>query len=94
MALKTVKYDDSTGKFQTAPDPVAGVDQYFDVGIGGQTIFNVTQTFTLGSVIDVWVNGVKYREGASYDWQRSVGPNTITFTFTVPQNAWVQVRVF
>jgi hypothetical protein len=98
MALKFVKYDDVSGKFSTAADPsgsgYTGIDQNYDVGVGGQINFTVTQTFDANDAIDIWINGVKCREGASYDFTRNVSLNRITFNYTVPQNAWVLVRTY
>jgi len=70
-------------------------DNHFDVGVGGQTQF----TCSLGLVtsnnrIEIWNNGVMVREGASHDWQRNVGQNAIDFNYTVPENAWVLVRLY
>lgn len=96
MALKTVKYDTATGTFQTAADPTAATwtDQNYDVGGGGQVNFTVSAVFDGTTKIDVWVNGVKNREGATNDFQRNTSLNRIEFNFTVPQNAWVLIRVF
>ena len=95
MALLTVKFDTATGKFQGyAASATPPVDQDYDVGVGGQSEFVVTAPITIGAKIDVFVNGQKKREGASYDYTRDVGNNKIIFGATIPQNAWVQIRVW
>jgi hypothetical protein len=67
-------------------------DTDFTVGAGGQTVFT-SSAFTAGSKIDDYRHGALVREGAANDWQRS-GTTTITFNYTVLQNAWVKVRVW
>lgn len=99
MANYYLVVDSVTGRTSRGGQSVSGsfdgfFDQEFDVGVGGQTQFVVTQTFTADSKIDVYVGGVLKREGASYDFQRNVGANRIDFNFTVPQTYWVRVRVF
>ena len=96
MALRSVKYDDANAKYVITTDSTGSswVDQYFDVGVGGQANFTVTQTFSSGSIIDVWVNGIKQRENASWDLLRNVPLNRIDFSYTVSQGSWVLVRVY
>lgn len=88
--------DSQTGKRSKGSQVVAGgfVDQSFDVGVGGQAQFVVTQAFTSGSKIDVFTNGVLMREGATFDFQRNTGANRIDFNRTLPQSYWVMVRVY
>lgn len=95
MALRYLIVDDATGKkSRGSAVGTSAVDQSFDVGVGGQAQFTVSQAFTAQSKIDVFVNGVLKREGASYDYQRTLPQNRIDFTFTVPQFSWVMIRVF
>jgi hypothetical protein len=70
------------------------VDQNYDVGGGGQTEFITTQSFTVSSQIDVWVNGRLQRELAGNDYTRNAALSKITFTYTVPENAWVRIRIY
>lgn len=64
----------------------------YEVGPGGQTDFVVPESL-VGQTVDVFVNGILQRQGASYDYIVS-GTDTIQFSFTIPENAWVSVRVF
>jgi hypothetical protein len=97
MATLWVQFDTSTGKLKATSVSAGGLvpkDQNFDVGAGGQANFVVTRVFDANSTIDVSVNGKLLREGSSYDYVRNVGLNRIEATFTVPQNAWVKIRVW
>jgi len=62
----------------------------FDVGVGGQTVFTVSG-LVAESVLNVWIQGIKQREGASHAFTRQTGQ--ITFTESVPEGSWVQVQV-
>jgi len=69
-------------------------DSNFNVGVGGQANFTVSSgTFAGGTRIEVFQNGVKKREGSGQDYVRNVSLQRIEFTYTVPQNAWVLVRL-
>ena len=96
MADKVIVVDDTTGKKKkgsTSGGPP--VVQDYDVGGGGQANFVVTNgTFSASTYIEVRINGQEVREGASHDFQRNVSLNRIDFNFTVPQNAWVRVRLY
>lgn len=99
MAQKIVVFDDTTGKTSASTTTIGAVgggftDNDFDVGVGGQSLFLIASGFTAGQKIDVWVNGRKQREGATYDFVRNVGPKTITLNYTIPQNAWVSIRIY
>ena len=90
--------DQETGDYKRG-GPATGVgalfyDQDYDTGPGGQTEFTVTATIKTGSLIDVFCNGIKQREGAGNDFQRNVLLNKIEFNSNIPQNAWVQIRVY
>lgn len=74
---------------------VAIEDNNFDVGVGGQTQFVCSLgTITNSNRLEVYTNGYLQREGASYDYQRNVGSNAVDFNETVPENAWVIVRIY
>ena len=97
MATRYVTVDDVTGRFKRGNLAAAGatpIDQDYDVGGGGQANFTVTQTFSAPSLIDVSVNGIIQREGSSYDFQRNTSLNRLEFNYTIPQNAWVRIRVW
>lgn len=97
MALRYLLIDDTTGKHKRGSafgSLAAPVDEDFDVGGGGVTEVTLANTITAPQKIDVLVNGQILREGASYDWQRDVILNKITFNYTVPQNAWIRVREY
>lgn len=92
--LQPIFIDTSTGGFKaksTAP-------KVFDFDVtddAGQTQFNVTAGYlTASSYVEASVNGREYREGASYDWQRDVGNNRITFNVTIPKYAWVRIKIY
>ena len=70
------------------------VDQDYDVSSGGQTAFVTTNSFLAGTLIDVFRNGMLMREGSSQDYQRNAGTSTITFNYTVDNNAWVRIRIW
>jgi|GEM_PF-5412599 len=96
MALRYLLVEDTTGvksRGAAAGGSSIFTDTDFTVGAGGQTAF-VASTFLVGSKIDVYRNGVLVREGSTNDWQRNAGTSTITFNYSVLQNAWVKVRVW
>jgi len=66
----------------------------FDVGAGGQTDFTSSYDITSTNKVDVYLNGRLEREGASNDYTRDAALNKIIFNFTIPENAWVRVRVY
>ena len=73
----------------------AGDYNHYDVGVGGQTQFvMISGTIGTQNKIEVFENGIVKREGASYDYERNTGSNAIDFTYTVPENAWVLVKVY
>lgn len=96
MSLNYLLVDTTTGKRQKGSVAGAGftaiTDQDYDVGGGGQSAFVTTAPFTSLSTIDVWRGGQLMREGQ--DWTRTPGTSTITFAYTVPQNAWVRIRIY
>lgn len=101
MAQKIVVYDTSTREMvatTTTIDAIGGgfTDVDFDVSAGGQTVFSVAGTadITASNKVDVFVNGRLSREGASYDFTRNASNDTITTSYTVPQDTWVRVRVY
>lgn len=69
-------------------------DDDYDVGVGGATDFVSTSDITLTNQIDVYINGRLQREGASNDYTRDETLDKIVFNFTVPENAWVRLRVY
>lgn len=98
MSQKLVIYEDSIGRIRasttTVQDILSFTDYDFDVGGGGATTFNIPVSFTSGQKIDVYINGRKAREGALNDFTRNVGAQTVITAFSVPQNGWVQVRLY
>lgn len=98
MSLYKVLFDGATGRFKRENVVyVAGgfSDTDFDVvATNGQTDFTPGGTITAGGKIDVMVNGIKTREGSSFDWQRDVGNNKIVFNTAVRQSGVVCVRLF
>ena len=97
MADRYLIVDDTTGKYKRGATVGGGggsyVDEDFDVGVGGVSFVNLVADISPTSVIDVFINGVLKRECGSYDWTRDNALNKITFTFTVPEFAWIRVRV-
>lgn len=98
MGLKYLLIDDTTGRKQRGA-AASGITLFqttdFTVGGGGQSTFGtLTGTFTAGSLIEVFRNGILMREGAGFDFQRNVGAQTIVFNYTVLQNAWVRVNLY
>lgn len=70
-----------------------GVDEDFSV-VTPVTFVTPVATVNATGKIDVWVNGLMQREGATHDFTRNTSLNRIVFNYTVPQNAWVRVRIF
>ena len=91
--LRVVYFDTVTGKIKGGNNPGVPTITDFDVGIGGQSQF-IIGTITSQTYIEVLVNGVELREGATYDYERNVGSSRIDMNYTVPQNAWVRIKVF
>lgn len=86
--------DDQTGKKRLGGVPLTlPVEEQFDAP-SAITEVTLTSTFSVSTKIEVFLNGVLQREGASHSWQRSVAPKKILFNFTVPQNAWILVKVY
>lgn len=93
MPVKYVAVDDTTKK-RTLVSAGGFTDNDFDVGGGGQTTFTIPGGLTVQTKVDVLRNGQLMREGASRDYQRNTGTGQIIFTYTVPQNSWIRVRVY
>ncbi len=95
MADRLLLIDDVTGKRKRGGSPAsAPTDEDFDVGGGGQANFTIAAVFGALTKIDITVNGMGVREGATHDYQRNVSLNRIEFNYTVPQNAWIRVRLY
>lgn len=74
---------------------IYGTTYDFDVGGGGQTEFTGLATLVASDQrVDVLVNGKELREGATFDFQRNVGATKIVFNYSIPQSAWVRIRVY
>jgi len=69
-------------------------DDDYDVGVGGATDFVSSNDITLTNQLDVYINGRLQREGVSNDYTRDAALDKIVFNFTVPENAWVRLRVY
>lgn len=97
MATRYLVINDVTGT-RAAGGPVGSSggfsDQDYDVGGGGRTTFTTAASFTSGSVIDVFRNGVLVREGALNEYTRNAGTSQIIFNYTVGQNGWVRIRIY
>lgn len=93
MGLKPLSVDDATGRLKKGGVAPTVVD--FDVGGGGQAQFTIGAiTITGTTYIEVQINGAEKREGATFDYQRNTGAGRIDFTFTVPEFAWVRVKIY
>jgi hypothetical protein len=93
MADFLLVVDSVTGK-RKARTSGSFTDYDFDVGIGGQTVFSVGEDVTAGTKLDMFWNGRLLREGGSYDYTRDNTADTLTSLVTIPQNAWVRIRVY
>jgi len=96
VALKLLAIDTITGVFKkTSVDPAAIAsfsDDEFDVGMGGQTDFVLTNgTVQSGNKIDVHWNGQLIR---SSNFTRNTGLNKIIFSTPFPEGAWIHVRSY
>jgi hypothetical protein len=86
--------DDTTGRKHLGGAPATlPTEENFDVGIGGVTSVTTANTFTALTKIEVLINGLLVREGSGNSWTRTVG-NTISFTETIPENAWILVKLY
>jgi hypothetical protein len=95
VADKLLLVDDSTGRFKRGGTPFsAPVDEDFDIGIGGADEVQLVTPISPTNKIDVYVNGKLLREGASFDFVRNHDDEKIEFNYTIPQNAWVRVRIY
>jgi DNA gyrase/topoisomerase IV subunit B len=95
LAIKFLVVDTTTGERSLQTSTLLITDQDYDVtNPSGQTDFVTTYDFENSNYIDVFVNGIKQREGGGHDYTRNAATNTITFTYTIPQNAWVQIRIY
>jgi hypothetical protein len=93
LAYKILLVDSVTGKRKKAPASL-WEDEDFDVTLlAGQTVFEVSEDFTATQKIDTYVNGILQREGVGFDYVRDAITNELTFSYAVPQNSWVLVRV-
>lgn len=66
----------------------------FDVSSGGLDEFDSTNIFAINSTIEVYVNGQLKREGDGFDYERNISLQKIVFSTTVPENAWVRIRIY
>ena len=98
MAQFIALFDPDKGIFVRSEETIQSItgSEYnaydYEVGAGGQTDFVVPESL-VGQTVDVFVNGILQRQGASYDYTVE-GTDTIQFKFTVAEDAWVSVRVF
>jgi len=65
----------------------------FDIGVGGVVELNAGIDLILGQDIEVLVNGREIREGGSEDFTVDYALNKILFNTTIPENAWVRIKV-
>jgi len=99
MARHIIVWDNVTNRYVNTGVPVGGgggggfTDEDFDVGGGGQTLFQLAADIDGSQTIDVFINGRLQREGGSFDYTRDATNDRINTTFTVPENAWVRVRI-
>lgn len=94
MALVFVKYDTATGKLQaslTPPSSVSIVDKDF-TATASQTEFVADIDLTVAHTIDVFVDGRKMREGASFDYTKDLTNDKIVFNTGLIAGQWVQLR--
>lgn len=69
------------------------IDEDFDIASPSSTLSLATD-ITATTLIDVFINGVLTREGATKTWTRDDVNNEILFNDAVGSNAWVRVRIF
>lgn len=96
MALKYAMIETTNGKLKagaSAPGSALFADEYFTAS-NGQTIFSPIQVFGVASNIDVLLNGVEVREGASFSYQRDTILNRIVFSNGLLANAEVKIRIW
>jgi len=92
VALRFLQVDDLSGKRKRAA--TLYTDEEFVAGVGGVTTVSLATTITATTKIDVCQNGVQRREGAGNTWVRNVSPARIDFAETIPELAWILVRIW
>jgi len=65
----------------------------FNFTTSGDTSNFTVSSLGAGSLVNIWVQGLKQREGASFAWERNVGLQRIEFTEAVPDGYWVQIQI-
>lgn len=73
---------------------VFGTVYDFDVASPQTEFTGIAALVAADQRVDVLVNGKELREGATHDFQRDVGATKIVFNYSIPQSAWVRVRVY
>lgn len=94
MGTRSVVFDDVKGILKLGYFSQSFTDDDFDVQLpaGEETFTLVNGTILSNSVIDVHVNGVKYREDS--DYVRSVALNQIIFVSKQNKGSWINIRVW
>lgn len=98
MAYEVLGVDTLTGKYKRTGISTSGLgggftDEDFDTG-AGFTNLTLATNIEVGTKLDVWVDGRMMREGATEDFIRDAALDKITFSITIPENAWVKVRIY
>jgi hypothetical protein len=89
---KTLEQALVDGDISSASSSEKYKDQSFDVAIPTSVFVVTVYNFVSSNKLDVWVNGLKKR--ATLDYTRDDAGNSITFTESIPANAWVEVRIW
>lgn len=66
----------------------------FDIGPGGVSIITLSTDINSTQALDVFLNGIKQREGGGNAYARNQTTNQITFSEIIPAYTWVEVKVF
>jgi hypothetical protein len=94
MATKYVVVNDLTGRKSLATlGSSLFVIEDFDVVIAGTT-FTTSQDFGSTSILEVWKNGQKVREGNDKDFTRDHLNNQIVFNSTVAAGTWISIKIW
>lgn len=91
MAKRFVIFDTLTGKREILKN--LWIDQDFEVSSpSGQTDFVTSFDLTSDNKMDVFIDGILTRDTLEYTRNDSL--NTVSFTYAVPENSWVRIRIY
>jgi hypothetical protein len=100
MAYSPLEYNPTLKRRRLSSTDLATLQSFanydYTVGTGGQMQFVVASgVISPGNNVDVYWNGILMREGVTPNgFVRNSGANRIDMTQTIPEGAWVKIRVW